>query len=129
MENEAGIIAKKLYEFQKDVNIKNNGNLIIQENEEDYKKLIKKIVNELKIKAELFCLKNAASFISEPIRKLFSEFILSLFEKSLESNNTKNLFEESAKKLFWHLNAKVVENKNKKSKTENKKVEKNSCDI
>ena len=121
IENEAGIIAKKLYEFQKDVNIKNNGNLIIQENEEDYKKLIKKkLVDELKIKVELFCLKNAASFISEPIRKLFSEFILSLFEKSLESNNTKNLFEESAKKLFGNLNAKVVENKNKKSKTENK---------
>jgi len=53
-------------------------------------------------------LKNAASFISEPIRKLFSEFILSLFEKSLESNNIKNLFEESAGKLFGNLNAKKV---------------------
>ena len=115
IEKESEIIAKKLYEFQKDVNIKNNGNLIIQEYEEDYKKLIKKkLVDELKLKAELFCLKNAASFISEPIRKSFSEFILSLFDKSLESNNIKNLFEESAKKLFGNLNSKVVENKKSK---------------
>lgn len=115
LEKESGIIAKKLYEFQKDVNIKNNGNLMIQEDEEDYKKLIKKkLVDELKSKAELFCLKNAASFISEPIRKSFSEFILSLFDKSLESNNIKNLFEESAKKLFGNLNSKVVENKKSK---------------
>ena len=124
IENQSEIVAKKLYEFQKDVNIKNNGNLIVQESEDDYKKLIKKqLLDELKLKAELFCLKNAASFISEPIRKLFSEFILSLFEKSLESNNIKNLFEESAGKLFGNLNAKVVENKSKKSKTENIKKE------
>jgi energy-coupling factor transporter ATP-binding protein EcfA2 len=116
IENESGIIAKKIYEFQKDVNIKNNGNLMIQENEEDYKKLIKKkLVDELKLKAELFCLKNAASFISEPIRKSFSEFILSLFDKTLESDVIKKLFEESAKKLFGNLNSKVVENKNKKN--------------
>ena len=130
IENESRIIAKKLYEFQKDVNIKNNGNLMIQENEEDYNILIKKkLVDELKIKAELFCLKNAASFISEPIRKSFSKFILSSFEKSLEANNIKNLFQESAKKLFGNLNGKVVENKSKKSKKENIKVENNSSNI
>ena len=57
--------------IKKDVNSRNNG--IIQENIEDYEKQIKKeLADELKTKDELFCLKNAASFISEPFRQLIT---------------------------------------------------------
>ena len=118
IEKHSDEIAQKIYEFQKDVNSKNNG--IIQEDIDDYRKQVKKLlVDELKSKAELFCLKNAASFISEPIRKLFSELILKLFEESLETEKTRKILEESASQLFGNLKV-MLDNKTKKSKTEEK---------
>ena len=118
IEKHSDEIAQKLYEFQKDVNSKNNG--IIQEDIDDYRKQVKKLLaDELKSKAELFCLKNAASFISEPIRKLFSELILKLFEESLETEKTRKILEESASQLFGNLKV-MLDNKTKKSKTEEK---------
>ena len=117
-------VAKILYEFQKDENIKYQGELIIQEREEDFKKLVRKCLNDdLKNKAELSCLKNSATFISEPIRKKFSEFLLSLFEKSLETENTKKVFQEAASKLFSNLNTKINTEKNTEKKNEQKKEE------
>ena len=121
---ESSKVAKILYEFQKDENIKYQGELIIQEREEDFKKLVRKCLNDaLKNKAELSCLKNSATFISEPIRKKFSEFLLSLFEKSLETENTKKVFQEAANKLFTNLNTKInpVKTLNNEKKEEQKK--------
>ena len=118
IEKHSDEIAQKIYEFQKDVNSKNNG--IIQEDIDDYRKQVKKLLaDELKSKAELFCLKNAASFISEPIRKLFSELILKLFEESLETENTRKILEESASQLFGNLKV-MLDNKTKNNKTEEK---------
>ena len=118
IEKHSDEIAQKIYEFQKDVNSKNNG--IIQEDIDDYRKQVKKLLaDELKSKAELFCLKNAASFISEPIRKLFSDLILKLFEESLETENTRKILEESASQLFGNLKV-MLDNKTKNNKTEEK---------
>ena len=99
--------------------------MIIQEREEDFKKLVRKCLNDdLKNKAELSCLKNSATFISEPIRKKFSEFLLSLFEKSLETENTKKVFQEAASKLFNNLNTKINTEKNTEKKMNRKKKSK-----
>ena len=101
-------VAKLLYEFQQDEVIKYKGDLIFQDKEEDFKKLIRKKLNDaLSAKAELYCLKNSAIFISEPIRKQFSEFLLLLFEKTLESENIKKVFQDAASKLFTNLNTKM----------------------
>ena len=81
---QSSIVAKLLYEFQLDEVIKYQGDLIFQDKEEDFKKLFRKKLNgALSAKTELYCLKNSTIFISEPIRKQFSEFLLLLFEKTL----------------------------------------------
>ena len=62
-------IAKKVYEVQKEINLQNESIMGFTESEDEIKKEIKlKIIEALKSKAELYCLKNAAFFISEPIR-------------------------------------------------------------
>ena len=118
-------IVKIIYEFQKDENIKYQGELIIQEREEDFKKLVKQNLNDaLKNKAELSCLKNSAKFVSEPVRKKFSEFLLSLFEKALETENTKKVFQKAANELFGKLDEKIKAEKNTEKKMSRKKKSK-----
>ena len=74
------------------------------ESEDEIKKEIKlKIIEALKSKAELYCLKNAAFFISEPIRNLFSNLLMTIFERCLKKDNITKLFESSAKEMFNKL--------------------------
>jgi hypothetical protein len=120
------IVAKKLYEKQRDINYSNFGLLEFQESEEEFKNQFKnKLVNELKSKAELYCLVNSASFISEPIRNNFSDLLLDLFNKCLENENTKKLFQESAKKMFENLKVffEIFHKKKNKKDGDKKQVE------
>ena len=90
--------------------------MIIQEREEDFKKLVKQNIND--------ALKNKAEFVSEPVRKKFSEFLLSLFEKALETENTKKVFQKAANELFGKLDEKIKAEKNTEKKMSRKKKSK-----
>ena len=108
-------IAKKVYEVQKEINLQNESIMGFTESEDEIKKEIKlKIIEALKSKAELYCLKNAAFFISEPIRNLFSNLLMTIFEKCLKKDNITKLFESSAKEMFNKLQ---LANKNEVQKT------------
>ena len=97
-------IAKKVYEVQKEINLQNESIMGFTESEDEIKKEIKlKIIEALKLKAELYCLKNAAFFISEPIRNLFSNLLMTIFERCLKKDNITKLFESSAKEMFNKL--------------------------
>ena len=117
-------VAKILCEKQRDINYQNFGALEFQESEEEFKNQFKKILlHKLKAKAELFCLMNSASFISEPIRKIFSDLLLISFNNCLENENTRKLFEESARKMFENLKLffeKFHKKKNDKKSEDNK---------
>lgn len=108
-------IAKKVYEVQKEINLQNESIMGFTESEDEIKKEIKlKIIEALKSKAELYCLKNAAFFISEPIRNLFSNLLMTIFERCLKKDNITKLFESSAKEMFNKLH---LANKNEVQKT------------
>lgn len=108
-------IAKKVYELQKEINLQNESIMGFTESEDEIKKEIKlKIIEALKSKAELYCLKNAAFFISEPIRNLFSNLLMTIFERCLKKDNITKLFESSAKEMFNKLQ---LANKNEVQKT------------
>ena len=108
-------IAKKVYEVQKEINLQNESIMGFTESEDEIKKEIKlKIIEALKSKAELYCLKNAAFFISEPIRNLFSNLLMTIFERCLKKDNITKLFESSAKEMFNKLQ---LANKNEVQKT------------
>ena len=108
-------IAKKVYEVQKEINLQNESIMGFTESEDEIKKEIKlKIIEALKSKAELYCLKNAAFFISEPIRNLFSNLLMTIFERCLKKDNITKLFESSAKEMFNKLQ---LANKNEGQKT------------
>lgn len=108
-------IAKKVYELQKEINLQNESLMGFTESEDEIKKEIKlKIIEALKSKAELYCLKNAAFFISEPIRNLFSNLLMTIFERCLKKDNITKLFESSAKEMFNKLQ---LANKNEVQKT------------
>ncbi len=108
-------IAKKVYEVQKEINLQNESIMGFTESEDEIKKEIKlKIIEALKSKAELYCLKNAAFFISEPIRNLFSNLLMTIFERCLKKDNITKLFESSAKEMFNKLQ---LANKNEVQET------------
>ena len=114
LEEESKRIASKLFDCQKETMLKNNVNLVIQSSKEEYQLLVKNLISEkLKPKAELCCLKNCAFFISEPIRKSFSNFLMKLFEQTLNSEKIKDLLQSTASKMFDNL--KLNMNQNKKS--------------
>jgi hypothetical protein len=117
-------IAKKLFDRQRDLKIQNDGIIQFEETEEDFKRQIKKhLIDKLKLKAELYCLRNSAFFISEPIRKNFSKLLLDLFEACLKSENIKNLFYKSAKTMFDNLKV-ICSNKKKTKKNVDEKKDK-----
>ena len=104
IDDNSGKIAKQIYELQKEINLKNESIMGFVETEEEIRKQIKNIITkELKSKAELYCIKNAAYFISEPVRKMFSNLIMNLFEKCLKNQNTSKLFENCAKEIFNNI--------------------------
>ena len=108
-------IAKKVYDLQKEINLQNESMMGFTETEDEIKKEIKiKIIEALKSKAELYCLKNSAFFISEPIRNLFSNLLMTIFERSLKNDNITKLFESNAREMFNKLQ---VSNKNEGQKT------------
>lgn len=72
VDENSDIKTKKFYEKQRDLNNQNFGILEFQENEEEFNNHFKNmLVNDLKIKDELYSLANSYFFISEPIRKYF----------------------------------------------------------
>lgn len=115
-------IAKKLFDRQRELKIQNDGIMEFEETEDEFKRQIKKhLIDLLKLKAELYCLRNSAFFISEPIRKNFSKLLMDLFEQCLKSENIKKLFHKSAEKMFDNLKV-ICSNKKKfKAKVEEKK--------
>jgi energy-coupling factor transporter ATP-binding protein EcfA2 len=117
VEDNSGKIAKKVYDVEKEINLQNESIMGFIETEEEIKKEIMiKLIDALKSKAELYCLKNSAYFISEPIRNLFSNFIMNIFERCLKKDNIIKLFEKGATEMFNKLQ---LSNKNSKKTTVN----------
>ena len=104
IEDNAGKIAKKIYEIQKEINLQNESIMGFTETEDELRKEVKlKLIETLKSKAELYCLRNSAFFISEPVRKLFSNLLMTTFERCLKNEKITQLFENSAKEMFNKL--------------------------
>lgn len=117
VEDNSSKIAKKIYDLEKEINLQNESIMGFIETEDEIKKEIKiKIIDALKSKAELYCLKNSAFFISEPIRKLFSSLMMNIFERCLKKENITKLFEKGATEMFNKLQ---ISNKNKNKKNLN----------
>ena len=115
-------IAKKLFDRQRELKIQNDGIMEFEETEEEFKRQIRKhLIDLLKLKAELYCLRNSAFFISEPIRKNFSKLLLDLFEQCLKSEKIKKLFHKSAEKMFDNLKVICSNKKKTKAKVDEKK--------
>ena len=123
IEDNAQKIAQTIYELQKEINLKNESIMGFIDTEEGLKSHIKKkLIDALQSKAELYCLKNSAMFISEPIRSLFSNLLMITFEKCLKNEKTTKIFEESARSMFNKLQVaskNVGKKKNKKETTIN----------
>ena len=120
VEEKSGKIAHIVYELQKDINIQNKGIMGFIETLDEIKIEIKqKLIEDLKSKAELYCLKNSAIFISEPIRKVFSDLIMNIFENCLGNDRITKLFENSAIEMFNKLQ---ITSKNGGSKSNIKEV-------
>lgn len=121
VEDNSSKIAKKIYDLEKEINLQNESIMGFIETEDEIKKEIKiKIIDALKSKAELYCLKNSASFISEPIREKFSKLILSLFNKTLDTDEIAQILTESAAHMFKKLQL-IINDENKQT---NKREEK-----
>lgn len=114
VEDNSGKIAKKVYDLEKEINLQNESIMGFIETEDEIRKEIKiKLIDALKSKAELYCLKNSAYFISEPIRNLFSNLIMNIFERCLKKDSITKLFEKSATEMFNKLQ--ISNNKKKKT--------------
>lgn len=115
-------ISKKLFDRQRELKIQNDGIMEFEETQDEFKREIKNhLVDLLKLKAELYCLRNSAFFISEPIRKNFSKLLLDLFDQCLKSENIKKLFQKSAEKMFDNLKVICSNKKKNQTKTDEKK--------
>ena len=121
IEENSDKIAKKVYELEKEINIRNESimGFIVTENELKNEAKVK-LMDELKAKAELYCLRNSAFFISEPIRKEFSNLFMNVFERCLKNDKITKVFEDCAKDMFDRLKitSKKGDNQNQKNSPE-----------
>ena len=75
-----------------------------------------RVLNKLDSKAKLFCMKNAAKFISEPVREYFSKFIDRKYDEMINNNeDVQKIFQEEAEKNFEKLD-KMINNTNSENK-------------
>ena len=105
--------SEELVNLQIQIGKKHNGNLKFMKTKNEFELDLKnRILNKLESKAKLFCMKNAAKFISEPVREYFSKFIDKKYDEII--NNEKDvqiIFQEEAKKNFEKLD-KMINTKN-----------------
>ena len=120
IEGKSELISSKLLELQNKTINKNEKLKIIKSKEEFEIDIKGRLSERLMAKAELYCLKNSASFISEPIREKFSKLILSLFNKTLDTDEIAQILTESAAHMFKKLQL-IINDKNKQT---NKREEK-----
>ena len=120
IEGKSELISSKLLELQNKTINKNEKLKIIKSKEEFEIDIKGRLSERLMAKAELYCLKNSASFISEPIREKFSKLILSLFNKTLDTDEIAQILTESAAHMFKKLQL-IINDENKQT---NKREEK-----
>ena len=120
IEGKSELISSKLLELQNKTINKNEKLKIIKSKEEFEIDIKGRLSERLMEKAELYCLKNSASFISEPIREKFSKLILSLFNKTLDTDEIAQILTESAAHMFKKLQL-IINDENKQT---NKREEK-----
>ena len=114
IEGKSELISSKLLELQNKT-INKNEKLKIIKSKEEFEIDIKGRLSERLMKiAELYCLKNSASFISEPIREKFSKLILILFNKTLDTEEITQKLTDSAAQMFNKLQL-IINDKNKKT--------------
>ena len=98
--------AQEFIDLQNEINIKHQGNLKVFQSKKDFMSVIKEdLLNQVKSKAEYYCLKNAAKYIIEPIQENFElnyEISNAITLKSKEMNKileliTKNKFNKIKK--------------------------------
>ena len=114
IEGKSELISSKLLELQNKTINKNEKLKIIKSKEEFEIDIKGRLSERLMKKAELYCLKNSASFISEPIREKFSKLILSLFNKTLDTEEITQKLTDSAAQMFNKLQL-IINDKNKKT--------------
>ena len=114
IEGKSELISSKLLELQNKTINKNEKLKIIKSKEEFEIDIKGRLSERLMKKAELYCLKNSASFISEPIREKFSKLILILFNKTLDTEEITQKLTDSAAQMFNKLQL-IINDKNKKT--------------
>jgi len=114
IEGKSELISSKLLELQNKTINKNEKLKIIKSKEEFEIDIKGRLSERLMAKAELYCLKNSASFISEPIREKFSKLILILFNKTLDTEEITQKLTDSAAQMFNKLQL-IINDKNKKT--------------
>ena len=93
---------------------KHNGNLKKYKNKNEFEAELKnEIVKTLKSKAELYCMKNAARFITQPVKEYFEKFIRDKYIKFIDSENIQIVFQEEAAKTFDKLGDLILGKKSK----------------
>ena len=107
----------QLVQLQIQIGNKHNGNLKILKNKNEFELDLRgRVLNKLDSKAKLFCMKNAAKFISEPVREYFSKFIDRKYDEMINNNeDVQKIFQEEAEKNFEKLD-KMINNTNSENK-------------
>ena len=93
--------SEELVNLQIQIGKKHNGNLKFMKTKNEFELDLKnRILNKLESKAKLFCMKNAAKFISEPVREYFSKFIDKKYDEILIMKKMFKLFFKKKQKKF-----------------------------
>lgn len=106
--------SQEVVNLQLEIIQKHEGNLKKYKNKNEFEvELKKKIVEKLKSKAELYCMKNAARFITQPVKEYFEKFIKDKYTKMINGETAQIIFQEEAAKTFDKLGNLILDKKNK----------------
>ena len=106
--------SQEVVNLQLEIIQKHNINLKNYKNKDEFEAELKnKIVKKLKSKAEFYCMKNAARFITQPVKDCFEKFITDKYNKKINSDDAQIIFQEEAAKTFDKLGDLILDKKNK----------------
>ena len=102
--------SQEIINLQLEIIKKHHGNLKKYQDKNDFEaKLKQEILTKLKPKAELYCMKNAAKFITQPMKDYFEKFIENKYTKIIDGENIQIIFQEEAAKTFDKLDTLIMD--------------------
>ena len=106
--------SQEVVNLQLEIIQKHKVNLKNYKNKDEFETDLKnKIVKKLKSKAEFYCMKNAARFITQPVKDCFEKYITDKYNKKINSEDAQIIFQEEAAKTFDKLGELILDNKKK----------------